>query len=125
MWWLFLVILLSDKKVDPPCLVSIQPKIALFPVRFIRSRVTVEPWEGWREATLALYNTDGEKETESLVWEQREQPAPRVKQIEWTNIALLPDTYTVVLTVTSLYTSQGCRAIDRMIVRGAEEGSEP
>ena len=91
------------------CAVDAQPKKSIYPLRYIRTRVTIERGTA-REARLFLIDEGGEITSSGV------DVSFRVQQVEWKNVVLGPGEYEVVLR-----TSGGCAARDRLEVMGVEQ----
>lgn len=103
-----------------PCAVVAQPAVSLWPLRALRASVIVDPSPNWREATLSLYDPDGELLRSSLVWSQAGGVlAPRHTPLEWSTLPPAePGDYLVVLRVSTVRVHSGCDA--RAIVHVAD-----
>lgn len=99
---LILTLLATTDYAKPGCTVEVQPHLSQSPLRYIRSKVTIEDASGGR---LTLVDELGEITSSQL------QDGPRTTWVDWKNVVLEEGYYEVVLQTTS-----GCTARDRLEV---------
>lgn len=98
----------------PRCAVDVQPVVALAPLRYIRTRVTIEPNDRYRAARLVLVDQTGHLRSSEVAFDTRTQ------WIEWKNVRLGPAIYAVVLDVYNDLKRIACHAEGRIQVAGQD-----
>jgi hypothetical protein len=111
MWLLLILATLSP----PRCAVNAQPRTTFAPLRYLRTRVTIEPDEEARDARLSL--ADG-----SESWRSSEvQLGPRTSWIEWRSLDVPAGEYAVILETFNSVGHLLCRAVQPIIVGGGDD----
>lgn len=95
-----------------PCAIEPRPAAAIWPLRYLRTMIEVEPRPDWRTANLDLYDADRLLLRSSLVWDQTGGVlAPRHTLLEWSSLPPSePGDYLVVLRVSTAQVDSGCDA---------------
>lgn len=95
---------------SPRCAIDPKPRVAQPPLRFIRTKVTIEPDAANREARLVLVDEFSEITSGKVLTDVR------TTWIEWKNVVLGPGEYEVVLVVVDSLQHQTCTARERITV---------
>lgn len=99
---------------SPRCAVDVQPALAVAPLRYVRTRVTIEPDERYRAARLVLVDSGGHVRSSEVAFDVRTQ------WIEWKNVRLPAATYGVALDVYDQFERVACHAEGRIQVAGQD-----
>ena len=116
----FLTILLLSLlgNASPRCAVDVQPKLANAPLRYIRSRVTIEPDDRYRGARLVLVDRTGHLRSSEIAFDVRTQ------WIEWKDVRLGNALYAVALDVYDQFGHPACHAEGRIQVGPTNDASD-